>query len=211
MVTELILYGNGRYHEWDGYTMRKQIDYWMEYDSFLLIAQKAIDYGCTIVKEDAASGKIIEQDNISIVTRDQSNAYYFHVLEAGPIEIEQTDNAERLKRYNCDGGNVVIEAGYSAIVNDAEKRIIRRAHMGCETGYYDDKGIFVPRPECLTKVYHNLLRYVRRLAPYTELNDKIFQHKGKKYGKELEYIHSEYITKTCLDMRNKEGYKLAQI
>ena len=32
--------------------MGKQINYWMDYDNFLLLAQKAIDLGCTIVKED---------------------------------------------------------------------------------------------------------------------------------------------------------------
>ena len=36
--------------------MGKQINYWMDYDSFLLLAQKALDLGCRIVKEDLDAG-----------------------------------------------------------------------------------------------------------------------------------------------------------
>ena len=32
--------------------MGKQINYWLEFDGFLLLAQKALDLGCTIVRED---------------------------------------------------------------------------------------------------------------------------------------------------------------
>lgn len=30
----------------------------------------------------------------------------------------------------------------------------------------------------------------------------------ESYGKEIEYRHKEYITETCLNMRNNEGYRL---
>ncbi len=33
-----------------------------------------------------------------------------------------------------------------------------------QTGFYDDKGEYVPRPVCVTKVYNRLLRMVKRLA-----------------------------------------------
>lgn len=190
--------------------MGKRINFWMEYDSFLLIAQRALEVGCTIIREDAATGRVIEQDDISIITLDQSDGYYFHLLEAGPIEIERIPGGERLRRYNCDGGNVVIDAGYSPIINAEGRKIIRRGHIGCETGYYDETGRFMARPECMTNAYNILLRYVRKLAPYTELTDKSF-YSGGEDGKKSKYVHREYITKVCLELRNKEGYKLAQI
>ena len=40
--------------------MGKQINYWMDYDNFLLVAQMAVDLGCTVVKEDLKLGKVIE-------------------------------------------------------------------------------------------------------------------------------------------------------
>lgn len=44
--------------------MGKQINYWMDYDNFLLVAQKAVDLGCTVVKEDLKLGKVIESKDI---------------------------------------------------------------------------------------------------------------------------------------------------
>lgn len=66
----------------------------------------------------------------------------------------------------------------------------------------------MPRPECLTKVYHSLARYVRKIAPYTEITDIRISKDLENYGKEYEFRHKVYITKTCLDMVNNEGYKL---
>ncbi|EEG55094.1 hypothetical protein CLOSTASPAR_02830 [[Clostridium] asparagiforme DSM 15981] len=40
--------------------MGKQINYWMDYDNFLSLSQKALDLGCTIVKEDLDQGRVIE-------------------------------------------------------------------------------------------------------------------------------------------------------
>ena len=48
--------------------MGKQINYWMDYDSFLLVAQRAVDLGCTVVKEDLKLGKVIESKDIGIIT-----------------------------------------------------------------------------------------------------------------------------------------------
>lgn len=187
--------------------MGKQVNYWMDYDSFLLVAQKAIELGCTIVKEDFALGRVIESSDVSIVTLGNIY-YYFHVLEAGDIEIEMINGQERLKRSFSASGNAIIEAGYSFIVNEPKKKEIRRARIYCTTGYYDDKGVYIPRPECSTKVYNSVARYVKKVAPYTELKDVQFSIREEDYGRKYEYIHKEYISETCLDMRNYEGYKL---
>ena len=67
--------------------MGKQINYFMDYDSFLLLAQKAVDLGCTIIKQDLDLGKIIESDDIHIIApyseRFGAKDYYFHLPKAG--------------------------------------------------------------------------------------------------------------------------------
>lgn len=167
---------------------------------FLLVAQKAIDLGCTIVKEDLALGKVIESKDISIVTKDNSR-YYFHLPEAGEIETQIIYGGdERLHRGNNECSNSIIEAGYSSI----REKTIYRARLFCITGYDGENGDFITRPDCLTKVYHSLVRYVKKIAPYTELTDTVERYDGSEY----EWKHKEYVTKTCLDLRNDEGYKL---
>ena len=199
--------------------MGKQINYWMDYDNFLLLAQKAIDLGCTIVKEDFVSGKVIESNDIGIVAsfceKLANNHYYFHLPEAGDIKTHMVNGKERLESKVLANGNVLIEAAYSFIVNEPtgvcgnrRKKEIRRARIYCKTGYYDENGEWIPRPECLTKVYNSLARYVKKIAPYTEIVDVRTSMRDEDYGEEYEYRHKEYITKTCLDMRNNEGYRL---
>ncbi len=43
--------------------MGKQINYWMDYDNFILLAQKALDLGCVIVKQDTSTGKVISRSD----------------------------------------------------------------------------------------------------------------------------------------------------
>jgi len=187
--------------------MGKQINYWMDYDSFVLLAQKALDLGCVIVKEDFSTGTIQKSTDTSVITQDSIN-YYFHLPEAGILETEMINGKEKLKRAYCASGNTIIEAGYSHIWTDRKPKRISRARLFCISGYYAEDGEYIPRPDCLTKVYNNLARYVKKLAPYTELMDTIFSTKDETYGQEIEYKHKEYITDKCLNLRNNEGYKL---
>lgn len=177
--------------------MGKQLNYWMDYDSFLLVAQKALDLGCTIVKEDRDTGRVTESREIGVIVPHGNRcraSYYFHLPEAGELEIQTANGKEFLRAGFTGSGNAVIEAGFSLIKDEGtgvcgtkRKREIYSARLYCITGYYDENGEYIPRPECLTKVYDSLVRYVKKLAPYTE---------------------SGYITKTCLDLVNSEGYKL---
>lgn len=197
--------------------MGKQINYWMDYESFLLVAQKAINSGCTIIKEDLASGKVFESKDIAIVTpygKFCRTAYYFHLLEAGPIKILTVNGKECLDSSFTATGNAVIEAGYSFTVNEPtgvagtqRKKEIRRSRLYCTAGYYDENKIYIQRPDCLTKVYNSLAKYVKKIAPYTEFTDVLTSTKAENYGEKYEYKHKEYITQTCLDMVNNEGYK----
>lgn len=198
--------------------MGKQINYWMDFDDFLLVAQKAVDLGCTVVREDLKSGKVIESRDIGIITpygKYNHTGCYFHLPEAGAIKVLTVNGRECLDYGYTATGNSTIEAGYSSIVNEPtgvagtrRKKEIHRARIYCITGYYDENEKYIPRPDCLTKVYHSLVRYVKRIAPYTELTDILISMRDENYGEKYEYRHKEYITKTCLDLVNNEGYQL---
>mgnify|MGYP006928123394 CR=1 FL=1 len=199
-------------------SMGKQINYWMDYDSFLLVAQKAVDLGCTIVKEDRDCGRVTESREIGMITPYKnrcSASYYFHLQEAGEIEIQTVNGKEFLCHGFNAGGNAVIEAGFSVIKDEPtgvcktkRKKEIHRARLYCITGYYDENGEYIPRPECLTKVFDSLVRYVKKIAPYTEIVEEQISMNDEDYGEIYEYRHKEYITKTCLDLVNNEGFKL---
>ena len=198
--------------------MGKQINYWMDYDNFLLVAQMAVDLGCTVVKEDLKIGKVIESKDAGIIPPyGTSNypGYYFHLPEAGAIEVLTVNGQECLDYGYTATGNALIEASYSSIVNEPtgvagsrQKKEIHRARIYCISGYYDENEKYIPRPDCLTKVYHSLVRYVKKIAPYTEFTDILISTKDENYGEEYEYRHKEYITKNCLDLINNKGYKL---
>lgn len=102
-------------------------------------------------------------------------------------------------------GITLIEAGYSFI--SQEKKIIRRARLYCITDYYDENGNLIKRPECVTKIYNALARYVKKLAPYTELTDTFVSMNNDTYLQEIEYKHKEYISEYCLKLR-ESGYEL---
>lgn len=83
-----------------------------------------------------------------------------------------------------------------------------RARIYCITGYYNEDGEYIPRPECLTKVYNALARYVKKLAPCTEFTDTRISMRDENYGEKVEYKHKEYVTKACLELVEREGYRL---
>lgn len=79
-----------------------------------------------------------------------------------------------------------------------------------QSGFYDDKGEYVPQPVCVTKVYNRLARMVKRLAPYTELTDTYVSMNDDDYLQEKEWKHKEYISPQFLRLRLTEGYRLRQ-
>lgn len=184
--------------------MGKQINYWMDYDSFLLLAQKALALGCEIVKEDLPNGKVMKGKDISIIDKEHYD-YYFHVPEAGELEIRKYNARDRVEHGYSASGNSLIEAGYSRI--DKNKKITR-ARMYCISGYYDDKENYIERPDCLTKVYHSLQRFVKKIAPYTEITDIRVSMREEDYLQKYEYVHKEYISEKCLELKEQEGYIL---
>lgn len=177
--------------------MGKQINYWMDYESFCELATMAVDLGCIIVKIDKDTRKVIQSKEISIVTRDCFD-YYFYIPDAGELKIGNNEFGEYIDRGYSETQNAIIEASYSRI-SDEEKKICRK-RLYSITGYYKDEE-FVSRPACVEEIYKKLVKKVKKLAPYTELVD-IHKENG------TEYIHKEYLTPQCLRLRNKEEYSL---
>ena len=178
--------------------MGKQINYWMDYDSFCELSKSALTLGCIIVKSDMNTGKVVQSTDISIVTKDCFN-YYFYLPSAGPLKIKKYEECEMVDRLFNETGNAVIEAGYSRIWDD--KKRVDRNRLYLTTGYYNENDEFVYRPDSIVDVYNKLARKVKKLAPYTELIDI---HNGK------EWIHKEYVSKYCLNLRDKDNYSLFQ-
>ncbi len=182
--------------------MGKQINYYMTYNDFREIAQYAIDSGCIILKK--VNETLVHSNVTDIVTPDE-NSYYFYVPEAGKLDIEIKNGEEFISGYRSSG-NVVIEAGFS-IVNHKSKRI-SRARLYTVTGYYDETGNWVSRPECVKKVYDKLVRRVKKVAPYTEITDMVTSIAERDYNKAKEWKHKEYISKELLMLKMESGYKL---
>ena len=183
--------------------MGKQINYYMEFDSFIQVADKALKSGCEIIIDDHTRGIIIGK-SLDMITTDCTR-YYFHVSEAGDIAIKLVNGKKRIDNSYSASGVTLIEAGYSFI--SSEKMRINRARLFCITDYYDSNGVLIKRPECVTKIYNSLSRCVKKIAPYTEIIDTVISTQDESYLQEIEYRHKEYITDNCLILRNS-GYKL---
>lgn len=183
--------------------MGKQINYYMEFDSFIQVADKALKSGCEIIIDDHTRGIIIGK-SLDLITTD-CNRYYFHVLEAGDIAIKLVNGKKRIDNSYSASGITLIEAGYLFI--SSEKMRINKARLFCITDYYDSNGVLIKRPECVTKIYNSLSRCVKKIAPYTEIIDTVISTQDETYLQEIEYKIKEYITDNCLNLRNS-GYKL---
>lgn len=183
--------------------MGKQINYYMGYEDFLTIAQKALECGCKILKR--ADGKIVQSEFIDFVTEDEKR-YCFYLPEAGELCAKILPNGHEMIGGYTTSGNVVIEADYSFI--DAGNKGISKARLWVTSGYYDEQGEWIPRPDCLEKVYNKLVRVVKKAAPYTELTDTYISRREEDYLQEKEYKHKEYISPECLRLRNEQKYRL---
>ncbi len=177
--------------------MGKQINYYMEYDNFVLLAKKAIDLGCELLCEDSTGLK--RSYSVNMISKDV-NRYYFHIPEAGEVKTTQRANKERIEHGYNSSGMTLVEAGYSFINN--EKKFITRSRLYCITDYYDADGNLIKRPECVTKVYDSLARYVKKIVPYTEMEYRPANPNIEKVKYKI------YITPKCLALVRDQNYSL---
>ena len=84
----------------------------------------------------------------------------------------------------------------------------RSRRLYVQSGFYNDKGEYVPRPVCVTKVYNRLVRMVKKLAPYAELTDPYVSMNDEDYLQEKEWKHKEYISPQFLRLKLMENYRL---
>ena len=174
----------------------------MEYESFLPVAKSAIEQDCIIFKE--YNGKVIQSKDLSIVTKD-CHDYYFHLPIAGEVIVKILSDGREVIDYGySETGNSIIRAGFSYF----NGKQITRSRLFAISGYHNDIDEWIPRPDCLTKVYNSLVRKAKGLAPYTELTDVLTHRNGECYGDKFEWKHKEYITAYCLNLRGK-GYSLS--
>lgn len=143
--------------------MGKQINYYMGYAPFLELAKLAAESGCVIVRAGYDREKerwSVRKGGPEAVVPDRYS-YFFHLPEAGPLEIRDTPYGPRFQDgYNATG-NAVIEAGFSRLSGDGPAR----SRLFVISGYYDDREVWIPRPDCMTKLYEKLARRVKKLAP----------------------------------------------
>jgi len=170
--------------------MGRQINYYMEIDSFKMLAQKALDLGFVILKIisiETERGLYREErkqyqslDEIDFCAH--SKKYFFHLEEAGEIIFHNS--------FMDICKSPVIEAGYSEISTNK----ITSNRLWVSTGYYDDAGNFINRSDILDKKYAALVRYAKKLLVYTTIplrfpNGQVHTYKG-------------YITPYLLDLMN---------
>jgi hypothetical protein len=182
--------------------MGKQINYYMEYESFCTIAQTALEKGCIILKD--FNDRIVQSKNISIVNKD-CKRYNFYFPQAGELKLRTIETVtggirEVIDRYSQ---NALIEASFSYI--DTNRILSSRLYI--QSGDYDENGKWIPRPECITKVYHSLVRAVKKVAPYREYTRIATNMNWENYLEEYESKYKEYITDYCAELKEK-GYDL---
>lgn len=160
--------------------MGKQINYYIGYNDFLLVAQVALDNGCVIFREYCENEKLQLSSGTDVsFINEKYNRYFFYLSSAGEY-IHNSDNA------NLNS----IQAGFSIPHN----HIIYSNRLYLTTGLYNKEDKFVYRSEEITKVYNKLVRVVKKIAPYREVEHFVLNplYEGQKF-KSKKYITDEYL------------------
>ena len=166
--------------------MGKQINYYMEYESFLQIAEKALELGAVIIKQ-RSDGAIHQSSDIDIITPDYGR-YVFFFPQYGPLIIHNLENGrQKLDGYATASGNAMIEAGFSR----CEGRTISRARLYIQSGYYSGQ-VYIARSSEMTSAYRKLERIIKKLTKYQEIS-------GRHY--------KEYVSPYYLDLIENFGYQ----
>ena len=181
--------------------MGKQISFFIEYDLAVMLAEKAIEYGCKIIINDAVNGIVTESDTTDIIS-EKFGVYYFHVPEAGKYGVIESGDRKTIDAGYNKSGITLIEFTPTVFCN--EEKELHRGRLFCISDYYDEEGRVIKRPDCVTKVYNALSRYVKKIAPYTEVEHYVFNtmYSGKKF------TTKKYISKECLSLVEENDYAL---
>ncbi len=179
--------------------MGKQINYYMGYTDFLKVAQAAVDCGCVIYRHSKESGKWqLSCGNTLDIIKEDCRDYFFHLSELGDIDIDVINGNQHISSNSL---LKVIEAGFSIADNDF--KCIYRNRLYVPTGIYKDSSL-ISRSEMITKIYSRLVRIVKKIAPYTEVEHYVLNpmYVGEKFKSK------EYISSQCLELVQNENFKL---
>jgi hypothetical protein len=169
--------------------MGRQIEYYMELDSYKLLVKKALELGFKVIQEQNEL-QICSSFN-EVTSWDRRDRIYFYFEEVGQLIVK--DNG-----YIDTSSSPVVESGFSFL--NEKKRTISKARLWVSSGSWRNEEEFIKRNELLDKKYSSLMRYVKKLAPYTEVVVKEQNpiYEGKKF-KSKEYITPFLLNKIEID------------
>ncbi|MBR5682148.1 MAG: hypothetical protein IKW96_02530 [Ruminococcus sp.] len=180
--------------------MGKQVNYYMDFNDFLTLAKTALDCGCLAYKQVMSDGKvkIIGGKTMDMFTPDHSN-YYFQVPGTGGMDIDECFETEDISMIMSPD---LIQAGFSVPI--FSKLELYRNRIYVSSGAYDQNGIWIPRPEIVTKVYDKLAGSAKKIAPYTEFEHYVVNSmfEGKLFKTRT------YISPSILELVVKNNFKL---
>lgn len=141
--------------------MGKQLNYIMDYENFKQLSQYALELGCMIICHNHTKTPALPSSDLSVVVPEH-NRYCFYLPELCPLDKIRHDQDCYGKYYLLDTwigpfALSFIDAGFSK--NDTDQ-----ARIYVTTGYYDENGNWIARPELLTKTYDKIARRARKLA-----------------------------------------------
>ena len=190
--------------------MGKQINYYMDYESFLKIAELALSEGCLILKNTHTPEPQQPQNDTSIVTEDCMR-YYFYLPELAELEYKK----DMFGTYYINNvGNkltlALIEAGFSKNHGGEDTNkppSVNIARLYISTGNFRSNGVLYQRSERIKEIYDKLARLARKVAPRTtlEIDDVIFDEDNKATPTKVQC--KVYASSKCLEWR-KQGYEL---
>ncbi len=164
--------------------MGKQIEYYSEMDSYMLIVNKAIELGLKIITKDNNIIASIEEDNI------YNEIKYFYLEEAGSLKLRENGIIDILE-------SPIIEANPPYIKN----RKVYKSRLWVSSGFWMNEDSFVKRDKKLEKKYDAIVRYLKKITNYVEIEVK---DKNPDYERRY-FLRKIYITETLYDkVKNKE-------
>ncbi len=169
--------------------MGKLINYWMEYEAFLKVAEKALSIGLLILKK--VDGVMTKYDSIDAITRDCN--YYAFCTEEYNGEITSPSV-------------MVIDAGFSDI--DEKARYIMQNNISIPSGMYNSAGDWVECPRRLSEAFNILAETVESLCPDTEITDTYISRREENYMQKAIYKRHVNITPYCLELKERHNYSM---
>lgn len=164
--------------------MGKQIEYYSEMDSYMLIVNKAIELGLKIITKDNNIIASIEEDNI------YNEIKYFYLEEAGSLKLRENGIIDILE-------SPIIEAN-PPYTNDGK---VYKSRLWVSSGFWMNEDIFIKRDKMLEKKYDAIVRYLKKITNYVEIEVKA---KNPDYERRY-FLRKIYITETLYDkVKNKE-------